>query len=128
MPKWRFRRGGTANRARSRRVGRVSQARQSPGHDDFPEKARQLAGLSSKRVQAVARTPSVEVVVHADAGDVFPGVPSVSNLESSCRSNISNRRVTAEVKVKVLQLGRPITCELPSGTNKWVFAEASTRP
>jgi hypothetical protein len=42
MLKWRFRRGGTANRARSRRV---SQAGQSIAHDDFSKKARQDAGL-----------------------------------------------------------------------------------
>lgn len=65
------------------------------------------------------RPRSVEVVVHADAGDVFPGMPSVSDLEL-CRyrkSKISDRRVTAEVKVKVFELGRPIVREHPFGAS-----------
>src|ERR1700681_3083703 len=67
-----------------------------------------------------AATQSVEVIVHADAGDVFPGMPTVSDL--SCAGNyranyrlISDRGLAAEVNVKVLQLGRPVAREHPFG-------------
>src|ERR1700681_2324552 len=64
-------------------------------------------------------TQSVEVIVHADAGDVFPGMPSVSDLTSqiywATYRDISDRRLAAEVNVKVLQLGRPVAREHPFG-------------
>src|SRR5216684_3284925 len=73
--------------------------------------------IGSDRWCRRSRSPSVEVVVHADAGDVFPGMPSVSDLDlwGYRRSETSGRRVTAEVKVKVLKLGRPIVREHPFG-------------
>jgi hypothetical protein len=86
---------------------------QSIGHDDFPEKARQPCRTFLRSWSTRPRPPSVKVIVHVDASDIFPAGPSVSDLESSYRSNISDRSVTAEVKVKVLELGRPIACEHP---------------
>src|ERR1700687_3072378 len=83
----------------------------------FIKKARQPCWAFSRSWFRRPRPPSVEVIVHADAGDVFPGMPSVSDLEYWIhrRSKTPNRRVAAEIKVKVLQLGRPIAREHPFG-------------
>jgi hypothetical protein len=83
----------------------------------FTKKARQPCRAFPRSGSRRPRLPSVKMVVHADAGDVFPGTPSVSDLElwRHRRRKISDRRVTAEVKVKVLDLGRPIVREHPFG-------------
>src|SRR5229473_2718133 len=114
----------TVGRSRMRRLWRMRSylhpykyhQRQSGTRTDWPRQIFRKNGLSriwSRR----PRPPSVEVVVHADAGDVFPGMPSVSDLDlwGYRRSETSGRRVTAEVKVKVLKLGRPIVREHPFG-------------
>ena len=57
------------------------------------------------------------MIVHADAGDVFLSMPSVSDLEFRIcwRRKTSDLGLAAEVNVEVLELGRPIVREHPFG-------------
>ena len=62
-------------------VDGIGQAHELIGHGNLPKKVTASCRTFLQSWSKLSRTQSVEVIVHADADDVFPGMPSISDLK-----------------------------------------------